>query len=134
MIGGEQHVELRADFPGGFEGDTRNAFDSSGRNSIENEMFQFTQQLIRIRKAFLALSSGEMTHYPVDWEQDIYLYFKTLGAEKILVILNGLSKKQDCHFLDIRHQLADFTSFKCCLLYTSPSPRDQRGSRMPSSA
>ena len=24
--------------------------------------------------------------------------------------------------------------FQCCLLYTSPSPRDQRGSRMPSSA
>ena len=24
--------------------------------------------------------------------------------------------------------------FRCCLLYTSPSPRDQRGSRMPSSA
>ena len=24
--------------------------------------------------------------------------------------------------------------FLCCLLYTSPSPRDQRGSRMPSSA
>ena len=26
------------------------------------------------------------------------------------------------------------TGAKCCLLYTSPSPRDQRGSRMPSSA
>ena len=25
-------------------------------------------------------------------------------------------------------------TFKSCLLYTSPSPRDQRGSRMPSSA
>ena len=25
-------------------------------------------------------------------------------------------------------------SIKACLLYTSPSPRDQRGSRMPSSA
>ena len=25
-------------------------------------------------------------------------------------------------------------TFECCLLYTSPSPRDQRGSRMPSSA
>ena len=25
-------------------------------------------------------------------------------------------------------------ALKCCLLYTSPSPRDQRGSRMPSSA
>ena len=27
-----------------------------------------------------------------------------------------------------------FTRSKACLLYTSPSPRDQRGSRMPSSA
>ena len=26
------------------------------------------------------------------------------------------------------------SDFKPCLLYTSPSPRDQRGSRMPSSA
>ena len=27
-----------------------------------------------------------------------------------------------------------FEEFSVCLLYTSPSPRDQRGSRMPSSA
>ena len=30
--------------------------------------------------------------------------------------------------------LADADSYNTCLLYTSPSPRDQRGSRMPSSA
>ena len=28
----------------------------------------------------------------------------------------------------------DYTLYTTCLLYTSPSPRDQRGSRMPSSA
>ena len=28
----------------------------------------------------------------------------------------------------------DVKTLKACLLYTSPSPRDQRGSRMPSSA
>ena len=28
----------------------------------------------------------------------------------------------------------EFDEFNNCLLYTSPSPRDQRGSRMPSSA
>ena len=28
----------------------------------------------------------------------------------------------------------DSTNIEACLLYTSPSPRDQRGSRMPSSA
>ena len=30
--------------------------------------------------------------------------------------------------------LIDLTGLYTCLLYTSPSPRDQRGSRMPSSA
>ena len=32
------------------------------------------------------------------------------------------------------HFLAKGPEGKVCLLYTSPSPRDQRGSRMPSSA
>ena len=37
---------------------------------------------------------------------------------------------------DIRfaHRLSESTKGRVCLLYTSPSPRDQRGSRMPSSA
>ena len=37
-----------------------------------------------------------------------------------------------CLFLTSRYLLKDWVSN--CLLYTSPSPRDQRGSRMPSSA
>ena len=32
------------------------------------------------------------------------------------------------------HHTVGFEHVKTCLLYTSPSPRDQRGSRMPSSA
>ena len=31
-------------------------------------------------------------------------------------------------------KLGIMVEVNCCLLYTSPSPRDQRGSRMPSSA
>ena len=29
---------------------------------------------------------------------------------------------------------SEYAKYRTCLLYTSPSPRDQRGSRMPSSA
>ena len=38
--------------------------------------------------------------------------------------------------IDIKYWLIDslFAGAWTCLLYTSPSPRDQRGSRMPSSA
>ena len=34
----------------------------------------------------------------------------------------------------VREALAAHSDATSCLLYTSPSPRDQRGSRMPSSA
>ena len=33
-----------------------------------------------------------------------------------------------------RSEAISYAMYKFCLLYTSPSPRDQRGSRMPSSA
>ena len=37
-------------------------------------------------------------------------------------------------FSTYRKTLTQFVNSENCLLYTSPSPRDQRGSRMPSSA
>ena len=43
-----------------------------------------------------------------------------------------------CPICEAAVEIADGTVIgelmECCLLYTSPSPRDQRGSRMPSSA
>ena len=37
-------------------------------------------------------------------------------------------------YFEIRNNTTPVDPATCCLLYTSPSPRDQRGSRMPSSA
>ena len=42
-------------------------------------------------------------------------------------------KSVGAHIADDRFEVA-FEEERICLLYTSPSPRDQRGSRMPSSA
>ena len=36
--------------------------------------------------------------------------------------------------IDFKNRRFKIHQYKYCLLYTSPSPRDQRGSRMPSSA
>ena len=36
--------------------------------------------------------------------------------------------------LHLKASADTLSEFDACLLYTSPSPRDQRGSRMPSSA
>ena len=58
-----------------------------------------------------------------DNEREIYLYWLGCGEEGLY--LNNLCRS----WSDALDQLHYF-----CLLYTSPSPRDQRGSRMPSSA
>ena len=50
------------------------------------------------------------------------------GGKLVNLFGDGL-KAADC---DTTLQMTERQS--CCLLYTSPSPRDQRGSRMPSSA
>ena len=62
----------------------------------------------------------------------------TIGSVKSLVItLQYISSKIDwVHGTFIYFTCVIISDFKhtVCLLYTSPSPRDQRGSRMPSSA
>ena len=53
------------------------------------------------------------------------LRFKASGQK-------GWSKEEEIAAFNERHQQLD--AALCCLLYTSPSPRDRQKSRMPSSA
>ena len=64
------------------------------------------------------------------------LHSLALIDEKILIdspptLITQLRRK-GINTSDVKHLL--FTHWHACLLYTSPSPRDKRQSRMPSSA
>ena len=55
--------------------------------------------------------------------------------EKISALADGeLSEFEVRRILDEISANPDYRDFWSCLLYTSPSPRDKRQSRMPSSA
>ena len=54
------------------------------------------------------------------------LLYEDVNVRGTMLILEELRKRPQVRFV--------FASSSSCLLYTSPSPRDQRGSRMPSSA
>ena len=58
---------------------------------------------------------------------------RRLAAAQLLAEERVLFKRQQGELLALAQEGADAAPC-CCLLYTSPSPRDQRGSRMPSSA
>ena len=55
-------------------------------------------------------------------------YIDSTAAEELVLIIKKLQKK------DIRVMVVGAIDPSSCLLYTSPSPRDMRRSRMPSSA
>ena len=102
---GEDGIK-RADFPGGWEGDERNAFISEGRTEAENEAFNFMQKLLNWRKSHTQLfSEGGLTHFmPVD---DVYVYSRFTDEERIVVILNGNSADQT---IDLTKRYGEFVS------------------------
>ena len=75
-----------------------------GLDDIAKDKFISTQLFTKI------LTDGEIKKFKYDFE-----------VQKQIIYLFGVSNDQK--------EIGLF-----CLLYTSPSPRDQRGSRMPSSA
>ena len=58
-------------------------------------------------------------------------------SDSSLIVVNQVTAFQpsnDAASINFKNQQFSNNEFRICLLYTSPSPRDQRGSRMPSSA
>lgn len=103
MLGGRRHVDIRADFPGGFVGDRRNAFDAAGRTAAENEIFDYLRTVVQLRKQHPALAVGKMVHTVP--EEDVYMYLKLWEEESILVIVNGNDQERRIDFSEITHWL-----------------------------
>ncbi len=79
--------DIRRDFPGGWAGDSINAFTATGRTELQRKYFDFTSNLLNWRKNKEVIHTGLLTHYVP--ENDVYVYFRYNDKEKIMVILNN---------------------------------------------
>lgn len=79
--------DIRQDFPGGWPGDSINAFNSKVRTEIQKEYFNFLSKLLNWRKNKTVIHTGLLTHYTP--ENDVYVYFRYNEKEKIMVIMNN---------------------------------------------
>ncbi|MFZ1519419.1 MAG: alpha-amylase family glycosyl hydrolase [Ignavibacteriaceae bacterium] len=87
FVGEEHHGSIRSPFPGGFENDSVDAFLSCDRTEYQNDIFNFTKNLLELRKNHKSLSEGKLTHfYPFN---NIYVYFREIENEKTLIVVNG---------------------------------------------
>ena len=78
---------LRADFPGGWPDDKRNAFISSGRTKKENEAWTHLQTLLKWRKSSEVIQTGKLKHFIP--EDNIYVYFRYNSSKTVMIILNS---------------------------------------------
>ena len=83
----DDHGELRKDFPGGWIGDEVNAFTGHGLDVKEFEAQNFLKTLLNWRKKNLAVTKGDLIHYPV--EDGVYVYFRRHEEEMVMVIINN---------------------------------------------
>ena len=91
--------------------------------------------LIRNELKTLLQSNGYKTVAPEDFS-DVIDQIKAEQPHLIIldIKLPGTSGFSLCTEIRTFSEVPIIFVTSCCLLYTSPSPRDQRGSRMPSSA
>ena len=81
-------------------------------------------------------------HMPYVEAGDVTLFAESFGNpdDPPLLLISGLTGQMISYPVEFCEAFVDRGFFvirmdnRDCLLYTSPSPRDQRGSRMPSSA
>ncbi|MBS1559657.1 MAG: glycoside hydrolase family 13 protein [Bacteroidetes bacterium] len=84
------HPTVRMDVPGGWPGDKINQFTQAGRSKEQNEAYDFMSQLLQWRKTKSVIHQGKLTHFIP--EDNVYVYFRTLGNETVMVVMNGNDK------------------------------------------
>jgi len=84
--------DIRHDFPGGWNGDTNNAFTAAGRNAEQAQYFDFTSKLFQWRKNSEVIHSGKTKHYIP--ENNVYVYFRYNNSKSVMVVVNNSAKTQ----------------------------------------
>ena len=84
---------IRTDFPGGWLGDTRNAFTKTGRTDLENEAWDYMRKLLLWRKSCDVVKEGELVHYTPD-KSGCYVYARIKDHKVVLVLMNGTDEER----------------------------------------
>lgn len=87
------HGLIRTDFPGGWEGDTINAFTGSGLTEAQKDMQTYVKTLLNFRKSSKAIHEGKTVHFSP--EKGVYVLFRMLEDETVVHVLNKNEKPVD---------------------------------------
>ncbi|MBH0029852.1 glycoside hydrolase family 13 protein [Pseudoalteromonas sp. SWYJZ98] len=87
----KDHGDIRIDFPGGFKGQTRNAFTGEGLTKQQKDMHKTISTLLNFRKSSPALDKGKLVHFTP--QQGVYSYARISDEQTVLVFMNKNTKE-----------------------------------------
>ena len=93
---GPDEPTTRADFPGGFPGDKRNAFSREGRTKDEEDLFQYIRKLTLLHTELEPLRSGALINLYVSDQQ--YAYARKTKDAVVVVVINNDTKPAEIEF------------------------------------
>ena len=80
------HGNIRSDFPGGWAGDTKNAFTGEGLGERELEAQAYLRTLLNWRKDAAVVHHGKTMHFAP--EDRTYVYFRYDDEDSVMVVIN----------------------------------------------
>lgn len=84
---GDDHGNIRADFPGGWQGDKVNAITGEGLSAEQKDMQDYISKIQNWRKGKPVIHTGKLMHFVP--EDGIYTYFRYNDEEVVMIMLNS---------------------------------------------
>ena len=92
---GSGDPDNRRDFPGGWIGDSNDAFTSSGRTREQQEIFSYVQSLLRMRREHPALRGGKLWHLASDDSSYVLLRESEEDQDRLVVAFNNSDESRE---------------------------------------
>ncbi len=101
---------VRLDFPGGWEGDQKNAFTGEGLTAEEKLIQSYTKLLGNYRKQSTALQTGKMMQYIPN--NGLYVYFRYDAGSTVMCVMNTDKQTRTVDMQDFLERTKGFNGGK----------------------
>ena len=101
---------VRLDFPGGWEGDQKNAFTGEGLTTEEKAIQDYTKLLGNYRKQSTALQTGKMMQFIPN--NGLYVYFRYDANSTVMCVMNTDKQTRKVDMSDYLEQTKGFNGGK----------------------
>ncbi|MCX6298776.1 MAG: alpha-amylase family glycosyl hydrolase [Bacteroidetes bacterium] len=101
---------VRLDFPGGWNGDKKNAFTTVGLTNEEKDMQNYVSILANYRLKTTAITKGGLMQYVPD--DGLYIYFRYDANQTVLCAMNTSDKEKEIDFSKYMERTKGFTGAK----------------------